>query len=119
MKNSHEEAFNRELMDVPALPQNLYKDVERGIREKQRLHPMAWAAAALVLLSFATLYYLRPAYSDPAVENRRAIVEEDLNAIRTYFNGQDIDEELTAYAVIDPDIFNFNQTGGTDEDDAY
>jgi hypothetical protein len=97
MKFEHE--LKRSLNDVPELPPDLFKKIEKTIITKHKRAVFYYSIAASMLLflgalSFITNKAVSPEYT---VENE---VAEELQTIHDYVNGNDLDNDIEMYAII-------------------
>ena len=115
MAINSEKDFYRELLDVPAIPDNLLEKVENRNRRRNAAVYAAWALAAMLVMAIGTVLYTQTIGSVQA--QRTAAVEAELRYVRNYLNGVTVDEEIEQYAIVDPNIsfiINSSSTSSTE-----
>ncbi|MFP4418179.1 MAG: hypothetical protein ACOC4C_01755 [Fibrobacterota bacterium] len=107
MSSEHE--VQKGLADVPSVPQELYDNISTAIIRRERvIRGLRILTAVVVIclgvLSFATYNRSVPAYTYSDTQTSR-VVEDELQIIQDYLNGESIEAELEEYAVLDPFLF--------------
>jgi hypothetical protein len=97
------------LADVPPVPERLLPAIEGRIRSarRKRLLGSGFALAACVLLTAGVLSYHMVERADGTVSAQAAVdngAAEELQEIRSYLNGSDVDEEIGLYAIVDFEV---------------
>jgi hypothetical protein len=105
--NSHEDLFRQDLSDIPPVPEGMFGAIENRIRRRQRMVRTVWTAACslMLLLGGLTVTTLRlphpPAVANAAV-TPQAVSDDavkELQRVRDYLNGNDVEAEVAVYAV--------------------
>jgi hypothetical protein len=94
---NRENNFFEALGRVPELPEGLYQGIAGRIRRRKLLTRTFYAAAATLIMALGTAgFFLIGQTEQYAVSSEAA---SELQTVRDYLNGTDLDQELQAYAV--------------------
>ncbi len=110
MPNNNEKTLLYELPEVPPVPPGLYPAIERRIRRHSSVVHMSWAfAAALVLALGVASYTVRTSPRMPAATVATSLesneVNDELQVVYDFLNGNTIEDEVNQYALVDPSFF--------------
>jgi hypothetical protein len=91
--------LKRSLNDVPELPPDLFKKIEKKVATKHKRTVFYYSIAASLLLFLGALSFIayKPVLPVYTVENE---VAEELQTIHDYVNGNDLDNDIEMYAII-------------------
>lgn len=97
MKFEHD--LKSSLNDVPELPPDLFSKIEKklAIKHKRTVFYYSIAASLLLFLGGLSFVTYKPAPPVYTVEND---VAEELQTIHDYMNGNDLDNDIEMYAII-------------------
>jgi hypothetical protein len=93
-----EENFYRELAEVPQVPAELFDKINSRISHKSRINKSIFVLAACTILALGTTMFLR---NQPQTATYSADVANELQVIHDYVNGEDLEQDLNSYAVVD------------------
>jgi hypothetical protein len=93
-----EQKFYDELKEVPPLPDLLFHQIEKKVNRNKYIIRVLYALAATVILTFGiSLYTLKQKPDQVAVQSE---ISTELQSVREYVNGEDIESEYTQFALI-------------------
>lgn len=91
--------LKRALMDIPQKPSDAFAAIESHLEPDNKKARMVGLVAAMFLLAFGLLTYIRTFEESSSVTYAAAEdVESELTYLVGYFNGDDVDEEFDSYA---------------------
>jgi hypothetical protein len=99
-KNDFENFFLQQLPDVPEMP-DCYPAIIGHINRKKHAMRFAWAAAAAMLVTATSVFYLQHdrSYDIPTE------VSQELQNINTHINGDYIKQEALSYSLLDDSLY--------------
>lgn len=95
----NDERFYKELSNIPEVPDTAYPKITKKIRNHELIIRSLWLLAACVVLVVGGFRYLQ--YENYKNEELIIEVAEELQAIDDYFNMRDIELSFTMYTLED------------------
>jgi len=111
MRNPNEEPIVQDLAEIPPVPDSIYPAVMAHIGRRNRIVRMAWALAATLVLAVGITTYTvtskppAPVVADAATTQATNEINDELQIVYDYVNGNSIEEEINQYALVDPSLF--------------
>ena len=98
----NEQSFYEELSRMPETPKDMYLSVHKKIARRKRIRQGAMALAASALLVIGAGIALRNDSAQPGLNATDRQAYEELKAMHNYIHGQNIETEISNYALVDP-----------------
>lgn len=104
-----QEEFYQKLSEVPPVPDSLYPEIEKRIKQTRSVRNTIWAlAASLILAVGITGFYYSFSNKAQTVASPVELSENTINELQSfneYINGNSLDEEIEMYALVDIGLF--------------
>ena len=91
--------FYQEIANVPELPPDLYRRIERKIRRRLYFRNLVYALAASIVILVGTFGMIT--INSPRSNELQPEVASELQIIHDYLNSSDLEGDLALYAVVE------------------
>lgn len=96
---ANENEFYQSIGDVPQLPADLYGSIERKLRRRVAVRRKLFAIAASLIVVAGALPLIINHFADSGP--LRPEVTSELATVRDFLNGNDLENDLELYAVVE------------------